>query len=339
MMIDLRSDTVTRPTAAMKDFMMQAPVGDDVFSEDPSINELEEKVATMFGKEAAVFCPSGTMTNQIAVKTHTKPMDEVIIEKSNHIYYYEAGGIAFNSLASVRLISGDRGRIKSEDIIANINPINLHHARTTLVCIENTSNRGGGSYYSKDELQKLSDTAHKAGLRIHLDGARLFNALVETGINTLEIGNMFDSISICLSKGLGCPVGSVLTGSKDFISEARRYRKVMGGGMRQAGIIAAAGIYALDHHIERLKEDHRRAKEIETVLNQCAYVEEVFEVMTNIIIFRLKPSMPADVFVNKLKQHQIYCFSIGNQQIRFVTHLDFSDSMLQTVSDKLKQIA
>ncbi len=339
MFIDLRSDTVTQPTPAMKAFMMHAPVGDDVFSEDPSINELEQKVASMFEKEAAVFCPSGTMTNQIAVKTHTKPMDEVIIEKSNHVYYYEAGGIAFNSSASVRLISGDRGRIKPNDISENVNPINLHHARTSLVCIENTSNRGGGSYYTKEEMQALSNAANQHGLKFHLDGARLFNALVETGISTQNVGNMFDSISICLSKGLGCPVGSVLTGSKDFINEARRYRKVMGGGMRQAGIIAAAGIYALDHHIDRLKEDHHRAKQIERVLNTCPVVEYVYEVMTNIIIFKLKPSMPADVFVGKLKEHNIYCFSIGNQQIRFVTHLNFDDVMLEKVIQTIKNIA
>lgn len=338
MFIDLRSDTVTRPTAAMKAFMMQAPVGDDVFSEDPSINELEQKVAAMFGKEAAVYCPSGTMTNQIAVKTHTRPMDEVIIERTNHVYYYEAGGIAFNSLASVRLIHGDRGRIKPKDISENINAINLHHARTTLVCIENTSNRGGGSYYQTEELKALSDTAHQHGLKIHLDGARLFNALVETGGNTKEIGEWFDSISICLSKGLGCPVGSVLTGSQAFIAEARRYRKVMGGGMRQAGIIAAAGIYALDHHIQRLKEDHLRARAIENTLRSCPYVDEIFEVMTNIIIFRLNQSMPADVFVAKLKEHNIHCFAIGNQQIRMVTHLDFDDAMLEKVTQTLKQL-
>lgn len=338
MIIDLRSDTVTKPTAAMKEFMMQAPVGDDVFSEDPSINQLEQKVAAMFGKEAALFCPSGTMTNQIAVKTHTRPMDEVIIERSNHVYYYEAGGIAFNSLASVRLIDGDRGRIKPIDISENINAKNLHHARTTLVCIENTSNRGGGSYYETAELKALADTAHGHQLKIHLDGARLFNALIETGGNTLEIGEWFDSISICLSKGLGCPVGSVLTGSNEFIAEARRYRKVLGGGMRQAGFIAAAGIYALDHHITRLKEDHIRAKHIESALKVCNYVEDILEVQTNIIIFRLNHSIPADVFVAKMKEHNIYCFAIGKQQIRMVTHLDFDDDMLDKTIRTLKHL-
>lgn len=338
MIIDLRSDTVTKPTPAMKEAMLNAPVGDDVFSEDPSINALEQKVATMFGKEAALFCPSGTMTNQIAVKTHTQPMDEVIIEKTNHVYYYEAGGIAFNSLASVRLINGDRGRITPNDIEQNINADNLHHARTRLVCIENTSNRGGGSYYTLEEMEALSNAARRNGLRIHLDGARLFNALVETKISTLEIGDFFDSISICLSKGLGCPVGSVLTGDKDFIKAARKYRKVMGGGMRQGGFLAAAGIFALDNHVERLKDDHKRAKQIEATLLKLGFVERVYEVMTNIIIFKLKEHYPAEQFVAQLKENNIFCFAIGAQQIRMVTHLDFNDAMLDKTLSVLQRL-
>lgn len=339
MFIDLRSDTVTRPTESMKAFMMQAPVGDDVLGEDPSINRLENKVAGLFGREAALYCPSGTMTNQIAVKTHTKPMDEVIIEKTNHVYYYEAGGIAFHSLASVRLINGERGKIKPDDILNNINQINVHHARTSLVCVENTSNRGGGSYYTLDELQALSDTARNSELKLHLDGARIFNALIETHIHPHKIGSLFDSISICLSKGLGCPVGSVLIGSSDFISEARRYRKVMGGGMRQAGYLAAAGIYALDNHIERLKEDHIRAKEIEKALSECIFVEDILKVMTNIIIFRLKPFISAKTFVNKLREHHVHCSPIGNQHVRMVTHLDFTDAMLNVVLETLKKVS
>ena len=338
MIIDLRSDTVTKPTPAMKEAMFNAPVGDDVFSEDPSINALEQKAAHMFGKEAALFCPSGTMTNQIAVKTHTQPMDEVIIEKSNHVYYYEAGGIAFHSGASVRLINGDRGRITPKDIEQNINADNLHHARTRLVCIENTSNRGGGSYYSLEEMQALSETARANKLRIHLDGARLFNALVETNISTLEVGDLFDSISICLSKGLGCPVGSVLIGDADFIKAARKYRKVMGGGMRQGGFMAAAGIYALENHITRLKDDHKRAKQIEATLLKLSFVERVFEVMTNIIIFKLKDSYPAERFVAELKANDILCFAIGNQQIRMVTHLDFTDAMLDKTLSVLQRL-
>lgn len=290
MIIDLRSDTVTKPTPAMKEFMFNAPVGDDVFGEDPSINELENKVAKLFGKEAGIYCPSGTMTNQIAVKVHTQPMDEVIIEKTNHVYYYEAGGIAFNSASSVRLIEGDRGRIKPADITNNINPDNVHHARTRLVSIENTSNRGGGSYYTYDEMKALSDTAHRNNLKIHLDGARIFNALVETKTPALQAGKLFDSVSVCFSKGLGCPVGSVLVADTAFIKQARRIRKVLGGGMRQAGFIAAAGIYALENNIERLKEDHRRAKEIGNTLKTLPFVDTVLEVMTNIVIFQLKPS-------------------------------------------------
>jgi len=336
--IDLRSDTVTRPTAAMKEAMFNAPLGDDVFSEDPTVNALEEKAAKMFGKDAALYCPSGTMTNQIAVKTHTQPMDEVIIEKTNHVYYYEAGGIAFNSAASVRLISGDRGRITPQDIEQNVNADNLHHARTRLVSIENTANRGGGSYYTRDEMEALSNAARKHNLRIHLDGARLFNALVETGNSTLEIGPLFDSVSICLSKGLGCPVGSVLIGDKDFIKAARKYRKVFGGGMRQAGFLAAAGIYALDSHVARLKEDHRRAKQIEATLLQLPFVERVYEVMTNILIFNLKAGYPAEQFVAELKSSGILCMAIGVNQVRMVTHLDFTDAMLDKTLSVLQRL-
>lgn len=336
--IDLRSDTVTRPTPAMKEAMFNAPLGDDVFSEDPTVNALELKAASMFGKEAALYCPSGTMTNQIAVKTHTQPMDEVIIEKTNHVYYYEAGGIAFNSLASVRLINGDRGRITPKDIEQNINADNIHHARTRLVCIENTANRGGGSYYTLEEMQALSETTRANKLKIHLDGARLFNALVETGNTTLEIGDLFDSISICLSKGLGCPVGSLLIGDADFIKASRKYRKVMGGGMRQAGILAAAGIYALDNHVKRLKEDHKRAKQIEATLLKLPFVERVFEVMTNILIFKLKDAYPAEQFVAELKANDILCMAIGANQIRMVTHLDFNDAMLDKTLNALQRL-
>ncbi|MBK9732724.1 MAG: low-specificity L-threonine aldolase [Chitinophagaceae bacterium] len=335
-MIDLRSDTVTRPTKPMLEAMMQAPVGDDVFGDDPSINALEAKAATLFGMEAALYCPSGTMTNQIAVKTHTQPGDEVIIERTNHVYYYEAGGIAFHSGCSVRLINGDRGRIKPNDITDNVNPINDHSATTRLVSIENTANRGGGSYYSLEEIMNLSKTAHDAGLKIHLDGARIFNALVELNVQPVEVGMHFDSVSCCLSKGLGCPVGSLLISNKDFIKRARKYRKIFGGGMRQAGILAAAGIYALDHHINRLIEDHLRAKEIGNVLTTSAYVEWLMPVETNIIIFKLKEQYAADQFVQKLKAQQILAIPIGKNQVRMVTHLDVDDNMLQRVVDALK---
>ncbi|MGB3076575.1 MAG: low-specificity L-threonine aldolase [Chitinophagales bacterium] len=335
-MIDLRSDTVTRPTKQMLEAMMQAPVGDDVFGDDPSINALEAKAATLFGMEAALYCPSGTMTNQIAVKTHTQPGDEVIIERTNHVYYYEAGGIAFHSGCSVRLINGDRGRIKPNDITDNVNPINDHSATTRLVSIENTANRGGGSYYNLEDMMTLSKTAHDAGLKIHLDGARIFNALVELNVQPVEVGKHFDSVSCCLSKGLGCPVGSLLISNKDFIKRARKYRKIFGGGMRQAGILAAAGIYALDHHINRLIEDHLRAKEIGNVLTTSAYVEWLMPVETNIIIFKLKEQYAADQFVQKLKAQEILAIPIGKNQVRMVTHLDVDDNMLQRVVDALK---
>ncbi|HUM46406.1 MAG TPA: low-specificity L-threonine aldolase [Chitinophagales bacterium] len=337
-MIDLRSDTVTRPTKPMLEAMMSAPVGDDVFGDDPTINALEAKAAALFGMEAALYCPSGTMTNQVAVKTHTQPGDEVIIERSNHVYYYEAGGIAFHSGCSVRLINGDRGRIKPVDITDNVNPVNDHSATTRLVSIENTANRGGGSYYTLEEMIGLSTAAHTSGLKIHLDGARIFNALVELKVNAIEVGKHFDSVSCCLSKGLGCPVGSLLLSNKDFIKRARKYRKIFGGGMRQAGILAAAGIYAFDHHINRLKDDHRRAKEIGEVLSVAPYIEWLMPVETNILIFKLHDQHPAGEFIQTLKEHAILAIPIGKNQVRMVTHLDVDDVMLQKVVDVLKSI-
>jgi threonine aldolase len=328
MIIDLRSDTVTRPTKPMLEAMFNAKVGDDVFGEDPSINELESKAAKIFGMEAGVFCPSGTMTNQIAVKTHTNPMEEVIIERTNHVYFYEVGGIAFHSLCSIRTIDGDHGRIKPSQIEANINSPNLHHTITSLVCIENTSNRGGGAYYTLDEMIAISNTCRKHKLKLHLDGARIFNAIVELNINPAELGKHFDSISVCLSKGLGCPVGSVLLGSKEFIGRARKFRKSFGGGMRQAGFLAAAGIYALDNHVQRLKDDHLRAKQIGDALKKLPSVDPDFSVYTNIIIFKLKPGNSADDFVKKLDNENIKCFSIGDNKVRMLTHLDFNDEQL-----------
>ena len=261
-MIDLRSDTVTRPTPAMLQAMMQAPTGDDVFREDPSINQLEAKCAALFNMEAALFCPSGTQTNQIAIKCHTRPGDEVICEAEAHIYQYEAGGIAFNSGASVRLIPGDRGRINAAQVKAAVNPDDVHKAPSRLVCIENTSNRGGGSCYSFEELEKIQSVCKEHRLALHLDGARLFNAMIAKNETPAQYGNLFNSISICFSKSLGCPVGSVLLGTQAFIDQARRVRKILGGGMRQAGYLAAAAIFALDHHVERLVIDHQHAEKI-----------------------------------------------------------------------------
>ena len=284
--IDLRSDTVARPSPAMLEFMMKANVGDDVFGDDPTVTELENMMAKMFGKEAAIFCPSGTMTNQIAVKAHTQPGDEIICDITSHVYNFEGGGIAFNSGCSVRLVHGDRGRMKPGHILENINPDNIHYARTSLVVAENTSNKGGGSIYEFKDLEMMAAVSHQHNLRFHLDGARLFNALVETGERTEDYGKIFDSLSICFSKGLGAPVGSILIGDQEFILKARRIRKVFGGGMRQSGYLAAAAIYALKHNIERLREDHRRAKDLGSFLTTLNFVKDVMPVQTNIIIFK-----------------------------------------------------
>lgn len=336
---DFRSDTVTRPTAGMLEAMFNAKVGDDVFEDDPTINALEEKGAAMFGKEAALFCPSGTMTNQIAIKMHTMPGDEVICDKTAHIYAYEGGGIAFNSGASVRLLEGDFGRISANQVEENINPNNIHNPITRLVALENTANRGGGSYYDINEIKKIKQVTDKHGLTLHLDGARIFNALIETGESPLEYGAVFDSISICLSKGLGAPVGSLLLGTKAMIKKARRIRKVMGGGWRQAGYLAAAGIFALDHHISRLKEDHNRAAQLYQALSGLNYIDTLLPQHTNIIIFKLKDEVPAADFQKHLENQNIRISAMGNQSVRLVTHLDINDEMINRTIDAMKQFA
>jgi threonine aldolase len=337
-MIDLRSDTVTRPGPGMLDAMFSAIVGDDVFGDDPTVIGLENKIAAMFGHEAALFCPSGTMTNQIAVKVHTHPGDEVICDTDAHVYRYEGGGIGFNSGASVRLISGNRGRITARQVLENLNPDDIHHPVSKLVVAENTSNRGGGSCYAIEDLREISEVCKNRKLKFHLDGARLFNALVKTGHTPGQMGEIFDSISICLSKGLGAPVGSLLTGNKDFIKNARRVRKVLGGGMRQAGYLAAAGIYALDHHIERLKEDHQKAQTICDTLEEISFVDNILPVETNIIIFRLNDTVSQMAFLEKLKEHNILAAGFGFQTIRFVTHLDFTNEMLEETVRVLKKM-
>lgn len=337
-MIDLRSDTVTRPTPGMLDAMLSATVGDDVLGDDPTVIALEEKIALLFGKEAALYCPSGTMTNQIAINVHTRPGDEVICEAGSHVYKYEGGGIAFNSGASVRLIQGDRGRITAEQVAANINPDDIHHPVTKLVVAENTANRGGGSCYNPEELRKISALCCERTLKLHLDGARFFNAMVATGVDPLETGRLFDSISICLSKGLGAPVGSLLLGSRDFIRQSRRVRKLFGGAMRQAGYLAAAGIYALDHNVSRLSDDHARASRIGQLLQECSFVDTLFPVETNIIIFTLKKEMPDQKFLSILKESGILAISFGPQAIRMVTHLDITDSMVNRVAETLRKI-
>jgi len=326
--IDFRSDTVTRPSPAMLEAMMKAPVGDDVFGEDPSVNQLEQLAASMFDKEAALFCPSGTMTNQIAIKCHTQPGDEVICDADAHIYQYEGGGIAFNSGCSVKLLPGDRGRINAAQVLEAIQPDDVHRPRTSLVCVENTSNRGGGSCYDFEELKKIKKVCGNNRLAFHIDGARLFNALVAKGETPGQYGELFDSISICLSKGLGCPVGSLLLGTADFIKKARRIRKVFGGGMRQAGYLAAAGIYALQNNIERLSEDHVHARAIASALEERPFVKQVLPVETNIIIFETRDITAKDL-VAKLKEHNMLGYAIAPYKVRLVVHLDITKEMVE----------
>ena len=338
MIVDFRSDTVTRPSKQMLEAMFQARVGDDVFGEDPSINQLEQMAAELFGMEAALYCPSGTMTNQIAIKCHTQPGDEVICDVTSHIYQYEGGGIAFNSGASVKLISGDRGRITAQQVLENINADDVHKAHTSLVSLENTSNRGGGSCYEIEEISKIRSVCNEYNLKLHLDGARLFNALVAKNQSAKEYGQLFHSISICLSKSLGCPVGSVLIGTKDLIKKARRIRKAFGGGMRQAGYLGAAGIFALNNNIESLKQDHIHANEIARALSEKSFVSEILPVETNIIIFSLTQPWSSQSFVSKLKESDILGYAISPAQIRLVTHLDITREMVDKTIQTIKAL-
>jgi threonine aldolase len=338
MIIDLRSDTVTRPTPEMREVMNSTAVGDDVFGEDPAINALEKYAAEMFGMEASIFCPSGTMTNQIAIKCHTQPGDEIICDELSHVYQYEGGGIAFNSGASVRLLTGDRGRLQAEQVWQAINPDDVHKPISKLVVLENTANRGGGSCYHWKDIVEIGKVCKQNGLAFHLDGARLFNALVATGQTALENGNAFDSISICLSKGLGAPVGSLLIGKADFIKKARRIRKVFGGGMRQAGVLAAAGTYALQHNIDRLSIDHTHAKQIENVLLSLPFIESISPVETNIVIAACKDDFNLPAFIAKMKEQGILFLSLSKQKFRMVTHLDISPEMIDVLATKLKKI-
>jgi threonine aldolase len=337
-MIDFRSDTFTKPTPAMLEAMFTAAVGDDVFGEDPSVNQLESKCAAMFGMEAALFCPSGTMTNQIGIKCHTQPGDEVICEKLSHVYIYEGGGIAFNSSASVKPIDGDRGRITAEQVLAAINPDDVHKPRTSLVSLENTANRGGGSCYDFSEIEKIKSVCLSYGLALHLDGARLFNALVAKPETPLQYGEVFDSISICLSKGLGTPVGSVLLGNAAYIKQARRIRKVFGGGMRQAGYLAAAGIYALDHHIDRLAEDHQHTNMLAACLLQKDFIVDMLPPETNILIVTVGGRFSAQALVEKLKEFGISTIAISATQIRFVVHLDITPDMIQQTIEIIEKL-
>ncbi|MDG3581906.1 threonine aldolase family protein [Galbibacter pacificus] len=332
MKINLISDTVTKPTKEMLEAMMNARVGDDVFKDDPAVNELEHKVAQMFGKEAALFFPSGTMANQTAIKVHTQPGEQLIADKDAHIFNYEGGGVSFNSGVSCKLINGDNGRFTAEAVEDSINPPDFYHSPlTTLVCLENTANRGGGACWDFPEIIKIRKVCDENSLGLHLDGARLWNALVAKNETAEQYGKVFDSISVCLSKGLGCPVGSVLMGSKEFMEKALRIRKVLGGGMRQAGYLAAAGIYALDNHIERLAIDHKKAKEIAEVLEKTSYIKAIDPVETNILIFYLNDDVEIAPFMESLQKNGISIIHMGQGKLRIVTHLDYTDEMHEKV--------
>ncbi|TCJ19307.1 aminotransferase class I/II-fold pyridoxal phosphate-dependent enzyme [Flaviaesturariibacter flavus] len=339
MIVDFRSDTVTKPTPAMLEAMMSAPVGDDVYGEDPTVNRLEALGAERFGMEAALFCPSGTMTNQIAIKVHTQPGDEVVCDQTAHVYQYEGGGIAFNAGASVRLLAGDRGRVTAEQVAAAVNPDDVHKPRTSLVCLENTSNRGGGSCYSMDEMKAIRSVCDEQGLILHLDGARLYNAIVANNEDPKDYGRTFHTVSLCLSKGLGAPVGSLLLGPADFIKRARRVRKVFGGGMRQAGFIAAGALYALENHVERLSQDHAHARTIAAALQNNPLVESVLPVETNIIIFNVAAGKTAAQLVAQLKESGILAYAIAPQQVRLVLHLDISPEMVDHTISTFRKVA
>lgn len=322
----------------MLEAMFRAPVGDDVFGEDPSVNELEAKAAGLFGMEAGLFCPSGTMTNQIAIKCHTQPGDEVICDQLSHVYIYEGGGIAFNSGCQVRPLAGDRGRITADLITAYINPDDVHKPVTRLVSLENTANRGGGACYDFNDILSIRACCSQHNLALHLDGARLWNALVAKKEQPIQYGRVFDSISICLSKGLGTPVGSVLLGSQAFIKQARRVRKVMGGGMRQAGYLAAAGIYALEHHINRLEQDHAHAQLVAQHLQQLDFIGSMLPVETNILIFEVTGRYSAAALAEKLKAAGIYCIAISSTQVRMVFHLDVTPDMISRLLEVLQSL-
>ncbi|WPV02506.1 GntG family PLP-dependent aldolase [Mucilaginibacter sp. cycad4] len=334
--VDFRSDTVTKPTPGMLEAMWSARVGDDVFGEDETINALEAKAAAMFGMEAAIFCPSGTMTNQIAIKCFTQPLDELIADQTAHVYRYEGGGIAFNSGVSTRLLNGYRGILTPEMIEPEINAENIHYPHTSLVVLENTVNKGGGSCYTLEHIKPITGLCREKGLKLHLDGARIFNALTHTGDAAVDYGQYFNGISVCLSKGLGAPVGSVLLADKETIKYARRIRKVLGGGMRQAGFLAAAGIYALDHHVERLKIDHAHARILGEELSRLQWVSNVIPVETNIVLFDTVE--PAATVLAKLTEKGIRASDTDKNRIRFVTHLDVHAEQVEYTIEVLKRL-
>jgi threonine aldolase len=336
MIIDLRSDTVTKPTKDMLEAMMTADVGDDVYKEDPSVNALEERLAKMFGKDQALFFPTGSMANQTALKLHTNPGEQVICDKYAHIYNYEGGGASFNSGISCKLIDGHRGMFTAKLVEESINPPDFYHSPlTTLVEVENTTNKGGGACWDFEELKRIRTVCDTHNLGYHIDGARLWNAIVKTKETTEDYGKLFDTISVCLSKGLGCPIGSVLIGNNDIMKGAIRVRKILGGGMRQVGYLAAAGLYALDHHVERLTDDHKKAKEIGEVLEALSIIKKVEPIETNIVIFELEPHVDESQFLKQLSDKNIHIIGMGSNKLRMVTHLDYTDEMHERLLDVL----
>ncbi len=338
MEINLISDTVTKPTPEMLEYMFKAEVGDDVYKQDPTVNTLQRMVASVFGMEEALFFPSGTMANQTAIKLHTQPGEQLIADKWAHVFNYEGGGVSFNSGVSCNLIDGDRGMITAEQVEAAINNPDFYHSPlTSLVCVENTTNKGGGACYDIEELKRIKAVCIKHGLKFHLDGARIWNALVAKRENPKVYGEIFDTISVCLSKGLGAPVGSLLISDAETIHKALRVRKILGGGMRQVGYLAAAGIFALQNHVSRLEEDHRRAKELGHLLAQLPWLERVEQVETNILIFSIKKQIDEAAFLEKLRQKNIHISSMGHGKLRIVTHLDYREVMHSYVVETLQK--
>lgn len=338
---DFRSDTLTRPTDAMRRAMAEAEVGDDVFGEDPSVVRLQERLAEMLGKEAALYVPSGTMSNQIGVRVHCRPGDEILCEATCHIYSYEQGGVAQLSGVATRTIAGESGVLRKEQLVDFIRPDDPHHVRTRLVCLENTHNRGGGRVLPYESVEAICTWAHEHGLATHLDGARLFNAVVASGIDARQWAKHFDTVSVCFSKGLGAPVGSALAGSREAIAQALRHRKLFGGGMRQAGIIAAAALFALENHVERLAEDHENARRLADAIREIEGLRLVPEVVdTNIVIFEVDGALgDAAEFSGRLKERGVYMLTIGNRQLRAVTHLDVDRNDVDAASRILREVA
>lgn len=339
MIIDLRSDTVTKPSKGMLEAMLNAKVGDDVYKEDATVNILEKRLAELFGKSHALFFPTGTMANQTAIKLHTNPGDQVICDKYSHIYNYESGGASFNSGVSCKLIDGHRGMFTASQLEKAINPPDFYHSPlTTLVEIENTTNKGGGACWDINEIKKIRTVCDTNNLGLHLDGARLWNALVAKKETPKIYGDIFDTLSVCLSKGLGCPLGSVLIGDEVVMEKAIRIRKILGGGMRQIGYMAAAGLYAIDHNMIKLNVDHEKAKALESILKKCSYIKLVDPVETNIVIFELNEDLDEKVFLTSLTDKGIKIIGMGNNKLRIVTHIDYTDAQHKKVLSTLRKL-